>query len=200
MAASQKLSHLLQLADQGPALRAALAEEVAELLTQWPSDYPDSMRGVCEALLAKAARDVDAATRARLRVQLYSDPDLSTRVLGRCESASQMLVEAARNREDIVTILAQNIGVDQTMAVQILDDETGAALAVACKGANLDRAAFSALALLIRPGRDRVHAFAVLDAYDNVPMSEATRVLRGWRGEQAPAYQQSGGEAAHAAA
>ena len=72
MAASQKLSHLLQLADQGPALRAALAEEVAELLTNWPADYPDSMRGACGALLAKAARDVDAATRARLRVQLYS--------------------------------------------------------------------------------------------------------------------------------
>ena len=198
MAASQKLSHLLQLADQGPALRAALAEEVAELLTGWPSDYPDSMRGVCEALLAKAARDVDAATRARLRVQLYSDPELSARVLPR-ESASQVLVDAARNREDIVAIMAQNIGVDEKMAEQILDDETGAALAVACKGAHLDRAAFSALALLIRPGRDRAHAFAVLDAYDNVPMSEATRVLRSWRGEQAPAYQQSGGEA-HAAA
>ena len=46
---------------------------------------------------------------------------------------------------------------------------------MACKGANLDRAAFSALALLTRPGRDRAHAFAVLDAFDTVPMSEATR-------------------------
>ena len=68
MAASQKLSHLLQLADQGPALRAALAEEVAELLSRWPSDYPESMREVCETLLAKAARDVDLDTRARLRI------------------------------------------------------------------------------------------------------------------------------------
>src|ERR1700754_3949717 len=83
MAASQKLSHLLQLADQGPALRAALAEEVAELLTNWPADYPESMRDVCEALLAKAALDVDQATRARLRVQLYSDPELAHRVLPR---------------------------------------------------------------------------------------------------------------------
>jgi hypothetical protein len=53
---------------------------------------------------------------------------------------------------------------------------------------------------LVRPGRDRAHAFAVLDAYDNVPMSEATRVLRGWRGEQAPAYQMADSKAAHAAA
>ncbi|MBA2587990.1 MAG: hypothetical protein H0U98_05120 [Alphaproteobacteria bacterium] len=186
MAASQKLSYLLQLADQGPALRAALAEEVAELLTQWPSDYPDSMRGVCEALLAKAARDVDAATRARLRVQLYSDPDLAGRVLPR-ESMTQALIETARRGEGLADTLAQSLGVDDKMAIQILDDETGAALAVACKGANIERAAFSALALLTRPGRDRIHAFAVLDAFDNVPMSEATRVLRGWRENQAAA-------------
>ena len=70
MPASQKLSHLLQLADQGPGLRAALAEEVADLLVHWPADYPQTMRAICETLLAKAARDVDAATRARLRVQL----------------------------------------------------------------------------------------------------------------------------------
>ena len=186
MAASQRLSHLLQLADQGPALRAALAEEVAELLTAWPADYPESMRGVCEALLAKAARDVDPATRARLRVRLYSDPDLATRVLPR-ESAAQALIEAARRGEGLADTLAQSLGVDDKMAVQILDDESGAALAVACKGANIERAAFSALALLARPGRDRDHAFAVLDAYDNVPMSEATRVLRGWRENQAAA-------------
>lgn len=184
MAASRKLSHLLQLADQGPALRAALAEEVAELLTAWPADYPDSMRGVCEALLAKAARDVDAATRARLRVQLYSDPELSHRVLPR-QPASQTLIEAARAGTGLPAALAQSLGVDDQMALQILDDETGAALAVACKGAHIDRAAFSALALLARPGRDRSHAFAVLDAFDTVPMSEATRVLRGWRESQA---------------
>jgi hypothetical protein len=169
MAASDKLSHLLQLADQGPARRAALVEEVAKLLTAWPSDYPDSMRGVCEALLAKAARDVDAATRARLRVQLCSDPELSHRVLPR-QAMSQILVEAARAGTHLPAALAQSLGVDDKMALQILDDETGAALAMACKGANIDRAAFSALALLARPGRDRAHAFAVLDAFDTVPM------------------------------
>jgi hypothetical protein len=184
MAASQRLSHLLQLADQGPTLRAALAEEVAELFTAWPSDYPDNMRDICESLLAKAARDVDAATRARLRVQLYSNPDLAARVLPR-ESAVQSVIDTARKGEDLPARLAQSLGVDAQMATQILDDETGAALAVACKGANIDRAAFSALALLTRPGRDRSHAFAVLDAFDNVPISEATRVLRGWRENQA---------------
>jgi hypothetical protein len=186
MAAPQKLSHLLQLADQGPALRAALAEEVAELLTAWPADYPESMRGACEALLARAAHDVDAATRARLRVQLYSNPELAARVLPR-ESTTQGLVETARQGGDVAPVLAEKLGVDAKMAAQILDDETGAALAVACKGASLDRPTFSALALLTRPGRDRAHAYAVLDAFDNVPTSEATRVLRGWRENQATA-------------
>lgn len=183
MTASQKLSHLLQLADQGPALRAALAEEVAELLLNWPSDYPQTMRGICETLLAKAARDLDAATRARLRVQLYSDPELTSRVLPR-ESVAQTLVAAARSG-DLRTVLADSLGLEPRMAQQILDDESGAALVVACKGAQIDRAAFSALALLTRPGRDRSGIYAVLDAFDTMPLSEATRVLRSWR-EPAP--------------
>lgn len=186
MAASQKLSHLLQLADQGPALRAALAEEVAELLTDWPADYPESMRAVCESLLAKAAHDIDRPTRARLRVQLYSHPELAHRVLPR-ECAGRALVEAARRGGNLTMVLADNLGVDISVAAQILDDESGASLALACKGANLDRAAFSALALLARPGRDRSHAFAVLDAFDTVSTSEATRVLRGWREGQVAA-------------
>jgi hypothetical protein len=186
MAASQKLSHLLQLADQGPSLRAALAEEVAELLTDWPADYPESMRGVCEALLAKAAHDVDKATRARLRIRLYSFPELAARVLPR-ECPGQRLVEVARQGGDLASVLADNLGVDAAMATQILEDESGAALAVACKGASLDRATFSTLALLVKPDRDRAHVFAVLDAFDNVPMSEATRVLRGWRDGQVAA-------------
>ncbi|MEY4965003.1 MAG: hypothetical protein RL274_586 [Pseudomonadota bacterium] len=179
MVVSQKLSHLLQLADQGPALRAALAEEVAELLVSWPADYPDSMRGICETLLTKAARDVDAATRTRLRVQLYSDPELAARMLPR-ESVSQNLVAAARSGA-LQTALAESLGVEAHMAQQILEDESGAALAVACKGAQIDRATFSALALLAWPGRDRAGTYAVLDAYDAMPISEATRVLRGWR-------------------
>ena len=112
MPVSRKLSHLLQLADQGPALRAALAEEVAELLITWPSDYPESMRGVCEALLAKTARDVDAHTRARLRVLLHSNPELSRRVLPR-ESTSQALIAAARSDANLPAALAQSLAVSR---------------------------------------------------------------------------------------
>src|ERR1700748_1811276 len=115
MAASQKLSHLLQLADQGPSLRAALAAEVAALRTDWPADYPESVRQVCEALLAKAASDVDPATRARLRVQLYSDPELAARVLPR-QSTSQIVIQAARGGDNVAISLATGLGVDVAIA------------------------------------------------------------------------------------
>ncbi|HKY17376.1 MAG TPA: DUF2336 domain-containing protein [Rhizomicrobium sp.] len=184
MAASDKLSHLLQLADRGPALRAALAEDVAELLTEWQPDYPESMRTICEALLAEAVRNVDAPTRTRLRVRLYNHPELAQRVLPR-ESKTQNLIEAARNGENLSAILAESLGVDGAKVREILDDRTGSALAVACKGAHFDRATFSALVLLIHSAPDRRRAFAVLDSFDTVPMSEATRLLRGWREGQA---------------
>jgi len=164
MAASQKLSHLLQLADQGPALRAALAEEVAELLAAWPSDYPESMRAVCEALLAKATQDVDTTARARFREQLGFD--LPNRPPPR-EGGFQALIEAARTGENLPTALTQSLGIDGKMAAQILSDQSGAMLAMACKRANMDRATFSALALLTHPVRDRSQAFALLDAFDN---------------------------------
>jgi len=148
MAASQKLSHLLQLADQGPALRAALADEVAELLAAWPSDYPQSMRMVCEALLAKATRDLDTTNRTRLPQGL------------------QPVIEAARKGGNVAVPLARSLHVDTAKAERILEDASGAALAAACKGAGIDRAAFSALVLLLWPQRDRNHAFTVLDAFE----------------------------------
>jgi len=180
MPASDKLSRLLALADQGPSLRAALAEEVAELLSAWPSDYPENMRQVCETLLAKAAGDIDASTRARLRVQLYSHPGLAQRVLPR---VSEPLIEAARSGRDLAAILAEYLGVGSRIARQILDDASGAKLAVACKGACIDRATFSALALLLHPADDRSQAFVMLDTFDTVPVSEASSKLRGWQNE-----------------
>jgi hypothetical protein len=185
MAASQKLSQLLQLADQGPALRAALAEEVAELLSAWPLGYPESMREICEALLAKAAHDVDAATRARLRVQLQSQPDLTQRVLPQ-EGLSQLLLEAARAGQDLVPVLAAILRVDEKVAGEILRDESGAKLAAACKGARMDRATFSALALLTHPAPDRSHAFVMLDTFDTMPASEASRRLHDWQHTEQP--------------
>jgi len=180
MSASDKLAHLLALADQGPALRAALAEEIADLLSAWPPDYPASMREVCEALLVKVARDLDETGRARLRVQLYEYPKLVQRAVPRV-AASQALIATARAGQGLCGALAENLGVDDRIAGDILGDESGARLAVACKGARMDRAVFSTLALLAHPARDRSHAFVMLDTFDNVPVGEAARMLREWR-------------------
>lgn len=176
MTAHTRLAHLLELADKGPALRAALAEEVAELLTQWPADYPHDMRAICETLLARAARDVDPDTRARLRVQLFADPALSARILPR-EAPSRSLIEAARRGNDVARHLAERLGVDETCAARILADDSCAALAAAAKAADLGRPAFSALVVLTHSDATR----AQLDAYDAVSAADAARRLRGWR-------------------
>jgi hypothetical protein len=176
MTAHTRLAHLLELADKGPTLRAALAEEVAELLTEWPSDYPAEMRAICETLLARAARELDADARAHLRVRLYADPGLVQRILPR-EAQSQSLLELARQGGDVAAALAARLEISADWAVRILDDKSCVLLAAAVRAADLGRPTFSALAVL---AHGAVGA-AELDAYDAVSVSDAARQLRGWR-------------------
>jgi hypothetical protein len=178
-AATGRLSHLLELADQGPALRAALAEEVAEILCRWPDDCPETMRPVCETLLARCARDVEPAARARLRVMLYANPSLSARALPR-QVPDRVLVETARAGGDVGAKLAGALGLDRQTVQDILNDESGEKLVIACKAAGIDRAAFSALALTIGPRREPAATYALLDSFDAVTAGEARRRLCAW--------------------
>jgi hypothetical protein len=182
MTTNPRLANLLDLADKGPALRAALAEEAAALLMEWPDDCPPEMRPVFENLLAKTAREVDTPTRARLRVRLYADRALCARVLPR-EDAITPLICAARAGDAVVPRLAQTLGLDEDRATLILNEDTGEALAIACKGAGLSRAAYSTLALLAFP-RDGMADR--LSAFDRVATLDAARTLRAWRGAQLP--------------
>jgi hypothetical protein len=182
MSGNQRLANLLELANQGPAMRAALAEEVAELLTDWPADCPAEMRGPCEALLARAAREVDDDTKARLRVQLYADPRLSARILPR-EAQDQTLVEAARNGEAVAPRIARALGISESLALEILCDESGHALAVTAKALGLNRASFSSLVLLSCPIGDGAASYDRLDAFDALSALEASRELRRWIGK-----------------
>ena len=177
MNATARLAHLLELADQGPALRAALAEEVAELLIDWPGDCPKEMRGACEALLARAAREVDAKIRARLWVRLHADPVLAARVLPRNEAVSNDLIAAARKGEDIRVPLAQALNLPAAQVEEILADSSGHALAVACKGLRLSRVTYSTLAVLTGSQLD----YSRLDRYDAVETPDAVRQLQDWR-------------------
>ena len=171
MSAPLRLVHLLELADKGPALRAALAEEVAEMLTNWPTDCPSQMRAPCEALLAQAAREVDSDTRARLRVRLYADPELAARVLPR-ELPERALVEAAR-AGDVAAALGACLGLTPLAAGKILADKSGRTLAAAAKSIGLSRAAYSALSLLT------CGDLQSLEAFDQINAVEAARQLRG---------------------
>ena len=179
MTANPRLAHLLELADKGPALRAALAEEAATLLMDWPQDCPPEMRPVFENLLAKTAREVDADTRARLRVQLYADRELCARVLPR-ENPLPVLIAAAREGAPVIPRLAETLGLDESRAAEILKEDSGEALAIACKGAGISRACFSTLALLAYPRRERMAER--LSIYDSVATLDAARTLRAWRG------------------
>lgn len=185
MTVPRRLSQLLELAEQGPTLRAALAEEVTELLTAWPANYPPQMRAICETLLARAARDADAETRSQLRAKLKADPELAARVLPR-EGPSRALIAAARANTKVGETLAQFLGVAARVAEDILRDASGRSLAIAAKAAHLGRSDFSALALLCHPQKaksGRTTTYAMLDIYDGVAMNEANRALRAWRGK-----------------
>src|ERR1700761_1973192 len=54
----ERLSHLLELAAQGAGERSALAGEVADLLLDWPAQYPPHMRPTLVALLEKIVREM----------------------------------------------------------------------------------------------------------------------------------------------
>lgn len=180
MTVNPRLSHLLELADKGPALRAALAEEVAGLLMDWPGDCPTEMRPVFENLLAKTAREVETDVRARLRVQLFADRELAARVLPKERNPETALIDAARDGGDIVGPLAEALGLDAANTAEILKETSGEALAIAAKGAGLSRLAYSTLALLALPaGGD---AAARLSLYDHIATLDAARTLRSWRG------------------
>ncbi|MEI9932846.1 MAG: hypothetical protein WDM89_20495 [Rhizomicrobium sp.] len=56
----ERLNYLVELAAQGSAGRAALLNELADLLLDWPKDWAQAMRTPFEALLEKTAREVDA--------------------------------------------------------------------------------------------------------------------------------------------
>ena len=183
MTINPRLTHLLDLAGKGPALRAALAEEAAALLVAWPADCPAEMKPVFENLLAKTAREVDADTRARLRIQLYADRALAARVLPR-ENTVTPLIEAARESGDVAATLAESLGLDAARIAEILHDESGDALATAAKGAGLSRAAYSTLAVLALPHGSLPTR---LDAWDRIGTLEAARILRDWRGAKVPA-------------
>jgi hypothetical protein len=172
MHGNSRLSHLLELADKGPVLRAALIEELAELLAFWPSDCPEDMRAPCEALLTHAAQDVDDSVRADLRIKLRGDPALTARVLPNADQAQprdnlgRTLIEMARVQIDVHPRMAEALHLSVSRLQEILATDHG--LALVCKRLGLSRAAFSSLTMLLAGKGDTAQYYAALDRYDAV--------------------------------
>jgi hypothetical protein len=202
----ERLNHLLDLAAQGPAGRVALLNDLADLLLDWPADYAQAMRGPFEALFEKTAREVDAPSRAALAARFEGHDELPvallneffldapkvlrTRILalndvldsGTVDEISvdaAQLIEAARTLNGtFAPEFAKMLSLPESTAAEILTDASGQSLAVVCKGAGLDRATFSALAVLTAhdgtPGTR-------LAAFDSVPQTAAERLSGFWR-------------------
>jgi len=202
----ERLNHLLELAAQGPAGRAALLGELADLLLDWPADYALAMRAPFEALFEKTAREVDPRTRIDVARRLEGHDELPIAVLNEffleaprglrarilalndvmdadtSESITvdvSQLLDAARTLNGTFSIaFAKMLSLPEATAKEILGDLSGESLAVACKGAGLDRATFSAIALLAARDGD---AAARLSAFDRVPQAAAERLTGFWR-------------------
>jgi hypothetical protein len=211
--AKERLCHLLELAEEGPARRTVLVGELADLLLDWPPDCPGAMRPPVVALLEKTVRETDDGTRARLAARLGAHGELpldlinefylcapkSVRreILMRNELAGEadgvapapdtaILVAAARDARvhDFTDRFGSAFGIAPSIAHAILSDASGEALAVLCKGAHLDRAAFSTLALL--KGAIEGDATVQLSVFDTVPQHAAEKLTSYWLLHHAP--------------
>lgn len=208
--ARTRLKELLDLAAEATAAaRTRLVEELADLLLDWPEDYPLSMRAHFDLLLEKAAEDVEPEVRAMLARRFAAQPDAPVGLLNRLffdapddvklailrrnaladdgadhaiaasNGEETALVAAARGDGDPAEAFAQALGIDDVLATRILAEPSGEALAAACKGAHLKRSTHSALALLFAPDGDERERR--LTAYDAVPQDGAESLVRFWR-------------------
>lgn len=205
--AKERLSHLLELAAKGAAQRAVLAGELAELLLDWPVQYPPAMRASFEALLEKIAREVDAAGRrdvarrfgrvgdaslSLLNELFLAAPDaMQHEILKRNDAHAsrsmagiegKVLLAQARSRGDFTAALSRAAAIPRSIAEEILGDRSCRALAVVAKGGRLERSLFSAIAVLTIPSPDN---FAALSVFESVPANGAANLLAFWRAKLA---------------
>lgn len=195
----ERLNRLLELAARGAAGRTALLDELVSLLTDWPHDYAQAMRAPFEALFEKTAREAEKEVRARLAARLADHEELPVALLNAffldapgelrvhilkrnaalddaeppLPADGAALVAAARKTMNgaFAETFAKALALPRDVAEDILKDAD--ATAVVCKGARLDRAAYSAIALLACGGK--------LAVYDDIPQAAAERLTRFWQ-------------------
>jgi hypothetical protein len=198
-AAKERLDQLLKLAAERR--WPVLARELTDLALAWPQEYPGAMQVPVLALLQAALRQSDEATRTELAARMGGHPELPLRLLnlvylvapsplrreilmrneleadGEDEAPADAagLLAAARNgTRDFASALERSAAIPRPTAEAILQDASGEALAVLCRGAGLDRAIFSAVALLRTQN-------VPLSVFDSVPQHAAERLVHDWR-------------------
>ncbi len=205
--------------ENAPEKQAALAFELCDLLVDWPPRYPQIMREPFEALLEKVLRRLDETTRRLIATRLSTHSETAVALLNECyfdvptkarslilernqeedaggpprvdAEGEAKLVDAARKMGPIefVHAFASVLGVTPVMAQSILEDTSGDALAVACRGLGVSRITYSALAIFAagRLNADAATIYRRLAAFDTIPESGARRMLSHWRRENARA-------------
>ncbi|HEY0106002.1 MAG TPA: hypothetical protein VGB91_07960 [Rhizomicrobium sp.] len=202
----ERLSHLLELAAQGAGERAHLAGEVADLLLDWPAQYPAAMRATFEALLEKIVREMDGGACAALAARFQGREDFPLALLNEffidapapmkdailarndalgptgCDAAdSAALLLAARKARDFAPELTRLGGLPPVIAEAVLADPSGRALATLAKATGINRATFSAMAILAGPPLSVHENFAMLGVFDAVPVNGARHIVNLWR-------------------
>jgi hypothetical protein len=205
--------------ENAPEKQAALAFELCDLLVDWPPRYPQIMREPFEALLEKVLRRLDETTRRLIATRLSTHSETAVALLNECyfdvptkarslilernheEDADEPLRVDAEGEKNLVAAarkmgpiefahaFAAFLGVTPVMAQSILEDASGDALAVACRGVGLSRTTYSALAIFAagRLNADAATIYQRLAAFDTIPENGARRMLNHWRRENARA-------------
>ncbi|HJW42107.1 MAG TPA: hypothetical protein VJ476_12905 [Rhizomicrobium sp.] len=211
----ERLSHLLELAAQGAGERAHLADEVADLLLDWPAQYPQAMRATFVALLEKIVREMAGASCAVLAARfrdrddfplsllneffLFAPEAMKDAILHRndvqapvdCDGIdADALLTAARGAKDFAGTLAHLAAVPHAVAAAMLNDPSARGLAALARATGINRATFSAMALLAGPARSVHENFAMLTVFDTVPQNGARHLMAFWRARLEPAAEE----------
>ena len=201
VAAKEKLGHLLVLVAERRWTQ--LSCELADLILNWPENGAEAMRGAMLALFETALREADDQTRSHLAPRFAGRTDIPLKILNLLYLAAAapmrreillrnaleqgeiagvppadgaLILSAARNgARDFLSAFSVGAGVPRRIAQAVLSDASGEALAVLCCGRGLDRATFSAIALLKGP---RGMPLAV---FDSVPPKAALHLVEDWR-------------------
>ena len=158
------------LRDVGSETRAALADRFV--------GAPDMPLPILNLLVFDAGSDAKILI---LQQNAVSTP--ASAPFPRISVNEPALLAAVRSSdpENIAGVIAPRLGIAAEIAEQVVADASGTMLAVLCKGANLRRQTFSALAVLARPDSTNDESYRRLAAFDEVPVAGAEAFLSYWR-------------------